>query len=221
MSTMALVAGDSVDTGGALPHAVHYGLIAIGVVAVCVVGVAHLRGRHGGEASPAGRTATEDRALPVAERLVVPLALVSSAAAAGVHAAVGPPHFRESVLFGLFFALTAVLQLAWAGLLVVRRSRALLVLGALGNVAVLAVWAVTRTVGLPFGLLPDPEAVGPWDLACGVWELVVVASCVVLLRTSHPRGEIASWQQWHRSVRVYAGGSVLLLAALAFSGAAS
>jgi len=130
-------------------------------------------------------------------------------------------HFRESALFGIFFAASAMLQLLWAGALMVHRTRALLLVGALGNLAVVAMWALTRTAGLPFGLLPEPEAVGPWDLASVVWELAVVVGCVLLLRSPGTGSALAPWRAWERSVRLYAVGSVLLLVALTFSGAAA
>jgi hypothetical protein len=44
-------------------------------------------------------------------------------------------------------------------------------------------WAITRTVGLPFGLLPTPEPIGALDLCCGGWEAVVVLTGVQLLRS--------------------------------------
>jgi hypothetical protein len=157
--------------------------------------------------------------LPLAERVVVPVALVSSVAAAVAHAAVCPAHFEEGVLFGMFFAVSALLQLLWAGLLAVHRSRPLLAVGAAGNLAIVGLWAVTRTVGLPFGLLPEPEAVGPWDLACGMWELAVVGCCLGLLRSSRNGGRVAPWREWHVSVQLFVAGSALLLAALSLSGA--
>lgn len=219
VSTIALAARDQGDVGGALPHAVHYGLIVIGLVALSAVALAHLRDPH--EAKGALVVGPDPHApvAPMAQRLVTPAAVVSSAAAAGVHAAMGPPHFEESVLFGLFFVLAAMLQVTWAGLLMVRRSNALLMLGVLGNAVVIALWAVTRTIGLPFGLLPQPEAVGAWDLACGSWELVVIACCVFLLRSTRTGAHAASWREWHGSARVFTGGSVLLLVAMAASGA--
>lgn len=154
-----------------------------------------------------------------ADRAVVgylPLAVVSSAAAAGVHAAVGPEHFREQVLFGVFFAGSSLAQLCWSALMVVRPSRGLLAAAVVGNSAVLALWLTTRTVGLP-GLLPDPEAVGPWDLCCAVWELIVVICAARALR-SHADLRLPAWVDWQPSARAWAVGSVLALLALTLSG---
>ena len=158
---------------------------------------------------------------PISERIVVPVAFVSAAAAASVHAALGVQQLRDSLLLGTFFLVSALLQLGWTGVLAAHRTRALLVLGALGNLSLLGLWTLTRTSGLPFGLLPEPVAVGGWGLACGVWQLAVVASCVALLAGSRTRGPVAAWREWHRSVHVYVAGSVLLLGALTLSGAVS
>ncbi|RNL77749.1 hypothetical protein [Nocardioides marmorisolisilvae] len=147
----------------------------------------------------------------------LPLAVVSSAAAAGVHAAVGPEHFREQVLFGLFFAGSALAQICWSALMALRPSRALLVAAVIGNSAVLVLWLTTRTVGLP-GLLPNPEAVGPWDLCCGAWELIVVITSARALRT-HVDLRLPAWADWEPVARFWAIGSVLALLALTLSGA--
>lgn len=221
-------------------HGVHYAMYAVGLLGVGVLILVQVRGNHEQQAhanrgergprvvsvpataSPAWASLWRSRPpLPLVERVVVPVAFVSSAAAAGVHAAVGPAHFRESTLFGIFFASSAMLQLLWAGALLVHREKALLLAGALGNAAVVLLWALTRTAGLPFGLLPEPEAVGPWDLASVVWELTVVASCVLLLASPRSRSTLAPWREWARSAHLYTVGSVLLVVALAFSGAAA
>lgn len=148
-----------------------------------------------------------------------PLALVASAAAAGVHAAMAPAHLREQTVLGLFFAAAALAQLAWTALaLGTRPRRGLLVAGAVGNTALVALWALTRTVGLPLGLLPAPEAVGAWDLAALVWELVVVGACLALLRDAYA-GRRTTRVGWHPAATVFLGASVTALALLSLSGA--
>ena len=233
----------------AVAHGIHYAIVGVGVVGLVVLLAPGLlaqpsapRDEHDARVR-ALRTAIDTDALtttlqlartsvarwqaPVlttTQRTLLPMAVVSSAAAAGVHAAAGPAHFREATLFGLFFAGSALLQLVWAGAVAVRASRPLLVAGVVGNLAVVALGAVTRTAGLPFGLLPEPEAVGPWDLACAGWELAVAGSCVAALR-SLPRGapvspvRLVDWRQWHPGVRIFAGASVAMLVVLSLSGA--
>jgi hypothetical protein len=160
--------------------------------------------------------------LTTAQRVLLPLAVVSSAAAAGVHAAAGPAHFGEATLFGLFFAVSALLQLAWAGAAAVACSRWLLTVAVLGNLTVLVLWAVTRTLGLPFGLLPEPEALGPWDLACAGWELAVVCSCIALLQSRRPLpARLVELRRWHPGLRWYVAASALVLVGLSLSGAGS
>lgn len=169
--------------------------------------------------------ATQEARLPrapvltAAERGWLPLAVVSSTAAAGVHAAMAPEHFRETTLFGLFFAACALAQLVWAGAVAAHATRPLLVVGVVGNLLVLTLWAVTRTLGLPFGLMPGPEAVGTWDLACVAWQVVVVVSTVTVLQGRDPLPtRVGDWRLWHAALPSYVAGSVLLLVALSLSG---
>ncbi|WP_372727319.1 hypothetical protein [Nocardioides sp.] len=150
--------------------------------------------------------------------LVLPIAVVSSAAAAGVHAAVGPAHVEEGLLLGAFFAVAALAQLAWAARALVAPSRRLLTVGVLGNGAIVALWTVTRTVGLPLGILPEAEAAGPWDLAAVGWELVAAGACLVLLSRAgppRPRREIGAW---HPAARIWLGASLAVILALPFLG---
>ena len=74
-----------------------------------------------------------------------------SVGAAVIHFGFAPTHFSEYWLYGLFFMVIAWLQLLWAGAIVVRPSRWLLVAGALGNEAVVAVWIASRTIGVWVG----------------------------------------------------------------------
>ena len=150
--------------------------------------------------------------------LWLPLAVVSTAAAAAVHAAVGPEHFREQVLVGWFFALAALTQLAWSIVASVHADRRTILLGAVVNAGLVSLWLVTRTVGVP-GLLPQPEQVGPWDLACVAWELVAVGACVRALGVIGSAYRLGSWARWDRRVQLWAGVSVVGLGLLSISGA--
>jgi hypothetical protein len=104
----------------------------------------------------------------------ITIAAVATAAAAGIHFAVVPEHLREWWGFAAFFVGCGVAQLVWAAL---PFSPAV---GVWGNAAVVALWLVSRTSGLPFG--PDagtPEAVGGVDLASVALELAAIAALVV------------------------------------------
>lgn len=149
--------------------------------------------------------------------LALPVALVSSAAAAGVHAAVGPVHLEEGLLVGSFFLMVAVAQLVWAGAALLAPTRPLLAAGAVGNLAVVALWVTTRTVGLPFGLLEEAEAVGLWDVAATGWELVTAAVCLTLLARGSLVTRVHPPAPWHPAARAWlvtALGMLVLMTAL-------
>lgn len=236
MTDLAVSAG-----AGSLAHGVHYTVLGIGLLGLVVllapgrrsapdpedehaVRVQALReavmaGTLGGSrtaAPPAPPRPT--RTAPLSSRLWLPVAVVSCTAAAGVHAAVGPAHFREQAILGVFFAVTTMTQMTWAVLVVVRPSPQLLTLGMLGNAALIGLWAITRTVGLP-GILPGPEEVGSWDLACVSWELLAIIACVPALGSRAPR--VADWVDWDRRARLWAHLSVIGLGLLSISGAGS
>lgn len=153
-----------------------------------------------------------------ARALYLPVAVVSSAAAAGVHAALAPAHFLDTPTFGLFFVGAALAQISWAAAVALRPSRQLLVVGLLGNVGMVLLWLTTRTIGLP-GLMPEPESVGLWDLSCVVWELAIVVSAGHILR-AHAAGNLQfpGWPDWQPSARAWALGPAFVLPALALIG---
>lgn len=150
--------------------------------------------------------------------VLVPVVVISSLAAAGVHAAVAPPHLRESALVGAFFVVCTITQLGWAALARRRSPPWVLWSGIVGNLAVLALWLVSRTVGVPG--LGGPEPLGPWDLTCALWEVVVVLGCLRLLR-ERPADRPAVGGPMHPFVVFWLVLSVLGLGLLSVSGAAA
>jgi hypothetical protein len=112
-----------------------------------------------------------------------------------LHGSVMVTHFREYLLFGLFFAIVTPLQVAWAEL--VRRSpehRRLLLAGAVGNALIAYVWLLSRTVGLPVG--PDghahAEAVGVKDVLATAGELLLAGLVVAVLRRRTVAGPVVA-----------------------------
>lgn len=82
----------------------------------------------------------------------------------------------------MFFVALAWFQTLWAILVIASPHRLLLLLGAVGNGAVVALWAVTRTAGIPLG--PNagvPEAAETVDVLSTVLEILVVWGCLFLL----------------------------------------
>lgn len=117
----------------------------------------------------------------------VPLAVLS-VVAAGIHGTVFPAHAREGVAIGAFFAAATLFQLGWALLVVTRPSRRVLLVGAAANAAIVAVWIVSRSVGVPLG--PDaghPEAIGFADTVTTTYEAALVIVAVYLVRGSASR----------------------------------
>ena len=169
-----------------------------------------------GTRGPSALVAAAPPALPYAARTLLPAAFVASTAAAGVHAAMAPSHLQHQLAAGLFFLASAAFQVGWAAALVVGVTHRAAAAGAAANLAFVGLWAVSRTVGVP-GLV-GVEPVGPWDLACVAWELVLVAACLRLLGSATAPGPLPAWHRWDGRVSAFAVGSVAVLAALSFSG---
>jgi hypothetical protein len=113
----------------------------------------------------------------------------ASVVAAVIHAVVCPEPFQEYWRFGVFFLVTAVAGLGYAAWVVARPSRRLLRVGVAANLAIVALWLVTRLVGLPLG--PEAGATEPFgalDLAASSAELVAAAIAAVLLAAPRRRG---------------------------------
>jgi hypothetical protein len=109
------------------------------------------------------------------------LVAFASLGAAAIHFAVIGEHFQEYWLFGVFFASVAWAQVGWAALVALRPSRAVLVVGGLSQASLVALYAVTRTAGIPLG--PEPrvaEAVGSVDLFCTALEVLAAAGALWL-----------------------------------------
>lgn len=113
-------------------------------------------------------------------------AALGSAGAAAIHFEVIGMHFSEYTLYGAFFVVSAIAQLVWAIWLLLRPWPPLLVLGALGNAAIVATWIIDRAGVMPIG--PDaskPPAYGLGDgIASGLEVLIVVACIAALMRPS-------------------------------------
>jgi hypothetical protein len=84
-------------------------------------------------------------------RILSAIALASIAAGAINIAAAATVGRDSSTQTLAFFVAVAAAQLAWGAVALVRAPRWWLALGAVGNLLVVATWAVSRTVGLPVG----------------------------------------------------------------------
>jgi hypothetical protein len=149
------------------------------------------------------------------QQAAVYAAVALSLASAAAHLWVMPEHLAEWWGYGLFFAVTAMAQGLYGGLLLalvatdglseelpLRRLRQpLLWLGIAGNLALLALYIVTRTAGIPF-VGPHAwhaEAVGRLDLLTAIAEVGLIFALV----------EVAG--AWRQARRLLAAASVQAL----------
>ncbi len=80
------------------------------------------------------------------------------------------------------FVVLALAQIGWAALVVWQRSSRLLVLGILGNLAVVAIWAFSRTTGIPFyEPIAEVEPIGIADATATMFEIIAALGAGFLL----------------------------------------
>ncbi len=118
------------------------------------------------------------------------VAAVASVGAGLVHAAAAGTH-NDDVTLAWMFALCAAAQIGWAAAVVAWPRRSLLVVGVVLNAGCVAVWALTRTVGL-WGALAGVEAVGAQDLVAAALGAVAAGGAAVALAGSVRRRDGAT-----------------------------
>src|SRR5436309_8007399 len=126
-------------------------------------------------------------------------AVALTAGSAAIHVAVIREHLQEFFAAGVFFAVAAAIQAAWGVAFVSWPSRRLALLGILGNLGLVALWTVSRTVGLPFG--PDPgqaEAIGFIDFLSTVLEALTVVAVALAWRSLRSYEASSEWRSPRR-----------------------
>ena len=109
-----------------------------------------------------------------------------SAGAGAVHLVMAPIHASSSSLEAFAFAGAGWFQIIFAGVILARPSRPWLQAAIVANLAFIAVWAVSRTAGLPIGAHPGTaEAIDTIDLVTVSLQVLLVAMTGVAL--VHPR----------------------------------
>jgi hypothetical protein len=106
-----------------------------------------------------------------------------SLGAAAIHFGYAPAHLAEYWLQGVFFIALAWWQVLWAAGIALRPRRWVFAVGIVANVAVIAVWAFTRTRGVWLGPHANvtEAATFPDILATSLEGVVVVGSALALL----------------------------------------
>lgn len=111
------------------------------------------------------------------------LAAIGFLAGGIIHLAQVALHLDEGLVFGGFFVLVGALQLGGAVALVRARRPRWYWLGIAGSGATIAIWLVSRSLGLPFGAEPGaPEAIGTADAAASLLEGITIVALLLWLR---------------------------------------
>jgi hypothetical protein len=112
------------------------------------------------------------------QRGVLPAVAALSLMAGLVHLWVTPEHFEEWWGYGTFFLVAAVAQVLYVPLLIRWPNRTVLLLGIVGNSAIVLLYLLTRVVGIPlFG--PEAgeiEGVGIIDVCATMSEAAIVVA---------------------------------------------
>ncbi|MEA2229127.1 MAG: hypothetical protein QOF04_2757 [Solirubrobacteraceae bacterium] len=127
-----------------------------------------------------GAVRSRGRAAPVAAAL--------SLAAAWVHLSYTSSHLRQWWAYGAFFLAVGAGQELFAAAVLRWPAPRLAVAGIAGNVAVVAMYVLSRTAGVPVGPHANvPEAAGPIDMATTATEVVLVGVLLWMLGRSAQR----------------------------------
>ena len=145
------------------------------------------------------------------ERLLL---LVGLSAVTGlIHAKAAIDHAPHYWLFGVFFGVLAYAQVLSA-FVVYRRpgDRRWLTTIAAGSLAVVALWLISRSVGLPIGPWAGrPEPLAITDMTATLNELLLAALIVAMLR---PGGRLAARTRWLDGDNCVRVGSMLIALSL-------
>jgi hypothetical protein len=149
--------------------------------------------------------------------IFAPVAIIAAAlslAAAGIHFSVIQEHLEVDVAEGVFFFGIGVFQVIWAQVYLLRDSSRVAQVGALVNAAVVVLWVVSRTIGLPYGPTPwVPEGIGLVDLFATSFEIGLIG---VLLPRALPQ-RFAGWLSGELPMQkavVLAGFTIIALTVL-------
>ena len=100
-----------------------------------------------------------------------------------MHLAYAAAHLRQWWAYGAFFLATGAGQALFAPLILRRPRPWVIAAGVAGNVAIIAMYVVSRTYGPPLGPHAHvPEVAGPIDLATTAAEVYLIGVLLTMLR---------------------------------------
>jgi hypothetical protein len=106
-----------------------------------------------------------------------------------IHLWVTPEHFEEWWGYGAFFVVAGAAQILYVPIVLLLPTRIVLLLGIAGNLAIVVLYLLTRTVGIPFfgPEAGEVEGFGFVDVCATASELgIAVALGAALLRNAPP-----------------------------------
>jgi hypothetical protein len=132
------------------------------------------------ERSLAAGPASIAAATSAVRRTLVVVIAGLSAGAAVIHLVAAPSHYAEIGDLAAGFVISAAFQALWIRWCLAGPSRRTMAVGIAVNLAIVAAWTWTRTIGLPIGAFGGgvPEPVGYPDSASVAFELLIVAGLV-------------------------------------------
>ena len=148
--------------------------------------------------------------------IILSVAALSSIGAGAIHLAAASTLGDGNAQTFAFFAVVAVAEIIWGLVALARAPRWWLVLGALGNAAVVVTWVVSRTVGLPVGeFAHEVLPVGYADVLATIFGgLTVVTAGALAIRGAGPARAAAR-------ARGFALAAAIVIGVLALSGVMS
>ena len=133
-----------------------------------------------------GRSSAPERPAPdLVGALATAVVVLGCLGAASIHASIAPKHYREGLIYGLFFTGLSVGQLLLGGLIAWKRDPRVITVVAAGNAATIGLWLLTRLVAIPAG--PQSglrESFGGVDILASALEAVTVVAALILLHRS-------------------------------------
>ena len=138
-----------------------------------------------------------ERRQPLAHDLVLAYGLAWAAGA--IHLVAATEHLGEHVTYAVFFTVLGCFQLWWGIAIGRSPTRRLLLAGGIVSLAVVALWIVSRTNGIPIGPgSGGPEPVGALDSVASADELLLALLVGLRLRFS----SFGSASKWLHAVGV-------------------
>ncbi len=106
------------------------------------------------------------------------LACLAIAFAGIVHAFLAPDHFAHAPAHGLFFAVSAVVEIAWAYIFWRRQDEKTYYAGLMIAGGLVILWAATRVLPAPFE--HEIGVIDPGGIVCKASELIGMAALLIL-----------------------------------------